>query len=40
VASCDTKQEVQKSIGETEAEMADDLSNLKALIERLPNLAR
>jgi len=40
VASCDTKQELQQSIGEAETEIEEDLTNLRELLDRLPTFVR
>ena len=40
VASCDTKQELQKQLAEAEAEIEEDQTNLRQLLDRLPTFVR
>ena len=40
VSSCDTKQELQHSIGEAETQIEEDLTNLRVLLDRLPTFVR
>lgn len=40
VSSCDKKQELQKEIGEFETEIEEELSSLRAVLDRLPAFVR